>query len=60
LQRPGWPFGDQTYYWRSIAIPVPATSLRSGANTLELYHAGAPGLLVSSISLVLVGAGPAL
>jgi hypothetical protein len=51
-----WAYPENTTYtWRTIAVPIPVSELRSGTNTV---HIGAnSAMVISNVDLVLVGAG---
>jgi hypothetical protein len=52
----GWAYPEDTSYtWRTIAVPIPVSELRSGTNTV---HIGAnKAIVISNVDLILVGAG---
>ena len=57
-----WPFGDTkaeglygpTYVWRTIAVPVPLSQIKSGSNTITFKNA--PGGF-ANVDIILQGAG---
>ena len=51
-----WPFDSETFTWRTIAIPVPASETIDGPNTIEI-KAG-ENVLVANINLILIAASP--
>jgi hypothetical protein len=51
-----WVYPESTTYtWRTIAVPLPISELRSGANTVRIGANSA--MVIANVDLVLVGAG---
>jgi hypothetical protein len=51
-----WPYADnQTYSWRTIALPVPLTEVQAGTNTIEIRPID--GGSVANVDLILQAAG---
>jgi hypothetical protein len=52
-----WPSWAQTYFWLSIAIPVPLDQIKDGANTLSFKSTNG-STTIANISIILVAAAP--
>ena len=54
-----WPFADdESYAWRTLAIPIPFEEIRDGDNTIEVKYAGADGTVVANVNIILIAASP--
>ena len=51
-----WPFDNQTYVWRTIAVPINFADIHTGNNTIELKHPTTTGTVISNINLTLIAA----
>ena len=51
-----WPFDDETFAWRTIAVPVPLDELRTGDNTIEFKYPNSTGTVVTNIDVILTDA----
>jgi hypothetical protein len=51
-----WPFDDETFVWRTIAVSVPVAQVQNGTNTITL--ASGTNVTVSNINLILIAAAP--
>jgi hypothetical protein len=58
-QTTAWPFDATAYCWRAITVPVPVPDVQ-GVQKIELKYSGAqPSIVVSNVSLILLGASRA-
>jgi hypothetical protein len=53
-----WPQASDTYAWKTIAVDVPVSEIRSGTNTLEFKDTN--GTTVANVNIILIAASPAL
>jgi hypothetical protein len=54
-----WPFADdETFVWRTLAIPIPFEEIRDGDNTIEVKYAGGDGTVVANVNIILIAASP--
>ncbi len=51
-----WPFDDETYVWRTIAVPISFSEVKSGKNTIEFKYANDDGTVVSNVDVILIAA----
>ncbi|MEO6627751.1 MAG: hypothetical protein ABIP03_04205 [Aquihabitans sp.] len=52
-----WPFAGGSSSWRTIAVPVALSEIRTGANSIEFQAAATA--VVSNINIILIDAAPA-
>lgn len=54
-----WPYGGGPMFWRTYAVPIDLSELRTGANTIEFQQpGGAQPTVVQNINIVLIAASP--
>jgi hypothetical protein len=54
-----WPYGTGPMFWRTYAVPVDLSELRTGTNTIEFQQvAGAEPTVVANVNIILIAASP--
>ncbi len=54
-----WPYANFPPFWKSIAIPIPLSEIRTGTNTIEFQQpGGAQDTVICNINLTLINAAP--